>query len=102
MRVEKMFKIGLIKEIKNISDNMNLSKTAEGAIGYKEILEYISGKTDLNSAKESLKKATRNYAKRQLTWFKRDPEINWIYPDNMENYNDILILAEEFIKKFTN
>ena len=81
---------------------MTLSKTAEAAIGYKEILEYTNGKTDLDSAKENLKKVTRNYAKRQITWFKRDPEINWIYPDNMENYNEILISAEEIIKKFTN
>ncbi|MBQ2672186.1 MAG: tRNA (adenosine(37)-N6)-dimethylallyltransferase MiaA [Clostridia bacterium] len=102
VRVEKMFKLGLVKEVKNISDNMTLSKTAEAAIGYKEILEYTNGKTDLDSAKENLKKVTRNYAKRQITWFKRDPEINWIYPDNMENYNEILISAEEIIKKFTN
>ena len=102
VRVEKMFKLGRVKEVKNISDNMTLSKTAEAAIGYKEILEYTNGKTDLDSAKENLKKVTRNYAKRQITWFKRDPEINWIYPDNMENYNEILISAEEIIKKFTN
>lgn len=102
MRVEKMFGLGLVKEVENISKNINLSKTANGAIGYKEILEYINGKADLDTAKENLKKATRNYAKRQITWFKRDPEINWIYPDDMESYDKILNTAEKIIKNFIN
>lgn len=102
MRVEKMFGLGLVKEVENISKNINLSKTANGAIGYKEILEYINGKADLDTAKENLKKATRNYAKRQITWFKRDSEINWIYPDDMESYDKILSAAEKIIKNFIN
>ena len=52
--------------------------------------------------KENLKKATRNYAKRQITWFKRDLKINWIYVDDFENYSDILNKAEKIIKKFIN
>lgn len=103
LRVEKMFKLGLIEEVKNISsNNINLSKTAAGAIGYKEILEYIKGETDLISAKETLKKATRNYAKRQITWFKRDTEINWLYIDDFKDYSKILNTAEKIIKKFIN
>ena len=103
LRVEKMFKLGLIEEVKNISsNNINLSKTAAGAIGYKEILEYIKGETDLISAKETLKKATRNYAKRQITWFKRDTEINWLYIDDFKDYSEILNTAEKIIKKFIN
>ena len=102
LRVEKMFELGLLNEVKNISSNIPLSKTAAGAIGYKEILEYIKGETDLISAKETLKKATRNYAKRQITWFKRDTEINWLYIDDFKDYSKILNTAEKIIKKFIN
>lgn len=101
-RTEKMFELGLLDEVKNISSSMNLSKTAAGAIGYKEVLDFIRGKIDLKTAKENLKKATRNYAKRQITWFKRDPEINWIYIDEFKNYSDILNKTEKIIKKFIN
>lgn len=101
-RAEKMFALGLTEEIKNIYLNTAPGKTAAGAIGYKEILDFISGKTDLETTKENLKKATRNYAKRQITWFKRDPKINWIYPDTFQNYSDILNTAVEIIKKFIN
>ena len=72
LRVEKMFELGLLNEVKNISSNIPLSKTAAGAIGYKEVLGFISGKTDLEETKKNLKKATRNYAKRHITLFKRD------------------------------
>ena len=102
LRVEKMFELGLLNEVKNISSNIPLSKTAAGAIGYKEILEYIKGETDLISAKETLKKATRNYAKRQITWFKRDTEINWLYIDDFKDYSEILNTAEKIIRKFIN
>ncbi len=102
LRVEKMFEHGLLNEVKTIFSSMNLSKTAAVAIGYKEILGHVNGKTNLDEAKENLKKATRNYAKRQITWFKRDLEINWIYVDDFENYSDILNKAEKIIKKFIN
>ena len=51
------------------------------AIGYKEVLPYVLGNCSKEEAKEELKKATRRYAKRQLTWFKKNLDINWIYVD---------------------
>ncbi len=98
-RVEKMFDLGAINEVRQAT-GLNPSKTAECAIGYKEILDYIQGKCTLEEAKEKLKSATRQYAKRQLTWFRRDKNINWIYVDDFENENDIKIYAEKLIENF--
>ena len=55
--------------------------SAAAAIGYKELLPYLSGEKDLALCTESLKRATRRYAKRQLTWFKRDSAVHWFNID---------------------
>jgi len=55
-----------------------LSKTALQAIGYKEFIDYFDGKCDLETAVERVKQGSRNYAKRQLTWFRKAPWVNWI------------------------
>ncbi|MFH1782301.1 MAG: tRNA (adenosine(37)-N6)-dimethylallyltransferase MiaA [Candidatus Omnitrophota bacterium] len=75
-RVDKMFEEGIIKEVNRLSKK-KLSLTAKNALGYKEILGYIKGEYNLNEAKELLKKNTRNFAKRQLTWFRADKRIIW-------------------------
>ena len=67
------------------------------AIGHKELAEYIKGECSLSEAAESLKRQTRRYAKRQLTWFKRDKRINWIYADESA---DPAGEAEKLIKQF--
>ena len=95
-RVDKMLENGLLDEVSKVS-KMSLSKTAQGAIGYKEILEYIQGECDLKTAVELLKQATRRYAKRQITWFKRDEEINWIYIDEYKCFTDIISESERYI-----
>jgi len=71
-RVNKMISSGLIEEVKWLSENFNLSRTASQAIGYKEILTYLEGKMTLEDAVELIKKRTRNYAKRQISWFKNE------------------------------
>jgi tRNA dimethylallyltransferase len=81
-RVDKMFVNGLIEEIKYINDNFNVSQTAAAAIGYKEVSEFLNGKMTLSETCEIIKKKTRHYAKRQITWFKRNTE-NWIYVDEL-------------------
>ncbi len=98
-RVDKLLENGLLEEVSRVS-KMSLSKTAQGAIGYKEILEYIQGRCDLKTAVESLKQATRRYAKRQITWFKRDEEINWIYIDEHNNFGEVIALAKDYVEKF--
>ncbi len=77
LRVEKMFKQGLMAEVKKIL-KLRLSKTAFCAIGIKELRGYFEGLHDLVEAKRLIKKNTRNYAKRQLTWFRKDKRIEWV------------------------
>ena len=81
LRVDQMLQDGLLEEAQAIQ-RRNLSHTAAQAIGYKELAAYQQGKMDLEQALEQIKQASRRYAKRQLTWFRRDPRIHWLYPDS--------------------
>ena len=65
---------------------MKKLKTAHQAIGYKELIPYFENNCSLGECLEILKQQTRRYAKRQLTWFRRDERINWIYIDDI-NYS---------------
>ncbi|MDD5431841.1 MAG: tRNA (adenosine(37)-N6)-dimethylallyltransferase MiaA [Candidatus Omnitrophica bacterium] len=76
-RVDKMFEQGLVNEVKKLLKK-KLSKTASYAIGIKEIKGSLDGLYDLEEAKKLMKQNTRNYAKRQLTWFRKDKRINWV------------------------
>ena len=96
-RVDKMFEKGILEEVRKLSQ-IKLSKTAGAAIGYKEILPFITGECSEMEASENLKKATRNYAKRQLTWFRRDKEINWIHVDEYSDFFEIIKIAKNIIK----
>ena len=69
-RVDIMFEKGLVEEVKSLKNRFNLSVTAKEAIGYKEVLSYLDGELTLEECKELIKKRTRNYAKRQVTFFK--------------------------------
>ena len=69
-RVEQMFDSGLLDEVKELLKKYDLSLTAKAAIGYKEVLDYLDNKCALEECKELIKKRTRNYAKRQVTFFK--------------------------------
>lgn len=84
LRVETMLKNGLLDEAKKFFSS-NVSETAVQAIGYKELKPYLDGEVSLFEAKENLMRATRRYAKRQLTWFKKNPDINWIYKDSLSD-----------------
>lgn len=82
MRVNIMLDRGLLEEAKEFYKR-DLGDTAAAAIGYKELLPYLSGELPLEICVGNLKRATRRYAKRQLTWFGRDPEIHWFNIDEM-------------------
>ena len=69
-RVDKMFELGLVDEVKHLLEKYNLSNTAKAAIGYKEVIDYLNNQMSLEDCKELIKKRTRNYAKRQVTFFK--------------------------------
>ncbi len=72
-----MFKAGLLKEVQELLTK-KLSKTSRYAIGINELEGYFKGKYDLEEAKRLIKRNSRRYAKRQLTWFRRDKRIIWI------------------------
>jgi len=76
-RVERIFRQGLVAEAKKLL-KLNLSRTAGCALGLRELRGYFAGLYDLNETRDLLKRNTRRYAKRQLTWFKKDKRINWI------------------------
>lgn len=95
-RVDQMIESGLEKEAIEIL-NKGVDITALSAIGYKEMLGYINGDYDFDFAVELIKKNTRHYAKRQITWFKRNQSVNWIYVDCYENFNNVLTAAKKII-----
>lgn len=80
-RVDIMLDDGLIEEAKTFFSSEK-SSTAKQAIGYKELKGFLNGSISLKEATENLKRETRRYAKRQLTWFRRNKNINWINIDN--------------------
>lgn len=78
-RVDKMIQKGLVKEAEKVLKNRKFKhSTASQAIGYKEFVNYFEHEITLDEAVENLKKNTRNFAKRQLTWFRKDERIEWI------------------------
>lgn len=102
-RVDDMFAHGLVNEVKGlIDDGLMTSDTARQAIGYKEIAEYISGKCTEEEAKEKLKLGTRHYAKRQLTWFRKNNSIKWICfdTDAGEDKSKLVDIASEYVYEF--
>ena len=97
-RVDIMLEQGLLEEAKGFYRE-NKGKTAIGAIGYKELKPYLDGEMTLEQAVENLKQVTRNYAKRQMTWFKKDSYIHWIYADECK---DVFEEAEKIVRpRFT-
>jgi len=94
-RVDIMIKSGLIEEVARLRDQGNTSdmQSMKG-IGYKEILYYLEGKFSLEDAIELIKKGSRNYAKRQLTWFRKDPRVSWVCKDDFDSEDEIV----EYIK----
>ena len=77
-RVDAMLEAGLVDEVRRLMQNAAEYSTAAQAIGYKEIAAALRGECSMEAAIETLKQATRNYAKRQLTWFRRDERVRWV------------------------
>lgn len=96
-RVDVMMENGLLEEAERFYES-GAGDTASAAIGYKELLPYISGEQDLDICVANLKRATRRYAKRQMTWFRRDPDIRWFNIDEL-SFEEIQSKASEMIKK---
>ncbi len=97
-RVDIMLECGLVEEAKSVFSK-SISHTAFNSIGCKEIKPFLDGEKNLEECVEQLKLSTRRYAKRQLTWFRRNEKINWVYPDSVNEvnfYNQI----DELINRF--
>lgn len=97
-RVDLMLKNGLLEEAKSFFE-LEHSQTAKQAIGYKELKPYFDGVITLEEATENLKRETRRYAKRQLSWFRRNENINWLYIDK-ESEETLFIKSLEIIENF--
>ena len=95
LRVDKMFRLGLINEVKWLLKH-KISKTAVCAIGINELKGYFNGSYTLGQANYLIRRNSRHYAKRQLTWFKKDKRIEWINIKDKEKPNHVA----ERIKKF--
>ncbi len=91
-RVEQMIDKGLIDEARKLYPYKHFN--ALQTVGYRELFDFFDGKISLEEAVEEIKKNTRRYAKRQLTWFKKNPDIRWI---DMQKENPVQIILESLI-----
>jgi tRNA dimethylallyltransferase len=87
-RVDAMIEAGLLNEVKSLMPYQHLN--ALQTVGYKELFDYHNGKVHLADAIASIKKNTRQYAKRQLTWFKKDKEYTWFHPGQLQKIKEHL------------
>ncbi|MBK7568774.1 MAG: tRNA (adenosine(37)-N6)-dimethylallyltransferase MiaA [Bacteroidetes bacterium] len=87
-RVDKMIDNGLLKEAENLFPLRHLN--ALQTVGYSELFDYLENTTDLKTAIEKIKQNTRNYAKRQMTWFRKDKEFVWINADDYEKIQSLV------------
>ena len=94
-----MLENGLLAEAEDFYKS-DYSQTAKQAIGYKELKPYIDGLVSFGEAVEKLKMETRRYAKRQLTWFRRNKDISWISIDNTGD-RKLIDIASEIINEYS-
>ena len=102
-RVDIMLEMGLMEEIRSLLDSGIPEKcTAMQAIGYKEFVNALEGREPLSQAAEEVKKASRHYAKRQLTWFRRNPAVHWLIRREGQGSEEILASARQIIRDSDN
>lgn len=90
-RVDQMIQDGLIEEVKRLADmGYTRDMVSMQGLGYKEILDYLNGEGTLENAIYKIKRDTRHFAKRQITWFKREKEIQWIQMENFDSEEAVL------------
>ncbi len=100
-RVEIMLALGLEKEIRDIlASGIPETATAMQAIGYKEFVDAIAGRCSMASAIAQVQQSSRRYAKRQLTWFRRNQKMNWIYRTPQTSGEEIMKQARQILRNF--
>lgn len=90
LRVDQMMEAGLLEEVRSLYPHRHLN--ALRTVGYSELFDHLDGKLSLDDAVEEIKKNTRHYAKRQLTWFRKDKAFEWVFPADWER---VLELCEQ-------
>ena len=100
LRVDQMMQNGLLEEVKDLAERgYTKDMVSMQGLGYKELLAFLEGEGTLENAVDLIKKETRHYAKRQITWFKRENEIIWINKDDFRNDMEILSHMLKFLKE---
>lgn len=98
-RVDVMLEQGLLQEVQTLLEKGLLEGTAAQAIGYKELLAHFRGEMTLDAAADLIRQKSRNYAKRQLTWFRRDERVKWIVYNAPEAAQAVLQEATEYLRQ---
>ena len=102
-RVDVMLEAGLVEEIKNLlASGIPAKCTAMQAIGYKEFIDALDGKITICEAADQVRQSSRHYAKRQLTWFRRNPKMHWLIRNAGDDFGKILERARQVINEFDN
>ncbi len=101
LRVDQMLKAGLVEEAMDLWQQSGM-KTAANAIGYKELIPYFEGQAELGECIDKIKQETRRYAKRQLTWFRRNERIRWIMTEDFSKKNEIFQKSKNTIANYRN
>ena len=101
-RVDEMFRAGLENEVSTLLESGKLTRECNAfqAIGYKQFAPYFDGETDIDEVAENIKRESRRYAKRQLTWLRRDENIRWVEADGFDIehfFNNLSECIEEFL-----
>lgn len=97
-RVTVMAENGMVEECRKVYENEKLGTVCQ-AIGYKELLPYFRDEADLDACLDKIRQNSRRYAKRQLTWFRRDGRINWVYVDKICNFYEIIENCKKTVAK---
>lgn len=99
-RVDEMAEQGLFEEVQGLLDEgLSENCTAMQAIGYKELADAVANHGDIQAAAEEIKLRSRQYAKRQLTWFRRNKETHWIYLENNPNFSAVIQDSTDFLRR---
>ena len=88
-RVDQMMSDGLLEEVKALYPKKELN--ALNTVGYKELFDYLDGRWPLEEAVERIKGNTRRYARKQLTWYKKDEHIRWFHPDDKQSLMNYIL-----------
>ena len=103
LRVEIMLREGLVEEIRSLLDSGIPAKcTAMQAIGYKEFVDALAGQGTIAEATAQVQQSSRRYAKRQLTWLRRNPQMRWLVRKNGEGFDEILQKARQALQETDN